>query len=158
MKKLFYFMAMCLMMVSCRVTDEDYQALKSEYAELAEQYDNLLSKRGSLNKSILELNGTISNLQTEIRDLRIEKKIIESGRTPKYIVKFEIKQGTFTLDPWEHVKNSMNAIEVEIPVDREFYNALKIDQDLTDAFKWGSLVMDGDFSNLHMRVKSKRIE
>lgn len=158
MKKLFYFMAMCLVMVSCRVTDEDYQALKSEYAELAEQYDNLLSKRGSLNKSILELNGTISNLQTEIRDLRIEKKIIESGRTPKYIVKFEIKQGTFTLDPWEHVKNSMNAIEVEIPVDREFYNALKIDQDLTDAFKWGSLVMDGDFSNLHMRVKSKRIE
>ena len=158
MKKLFYFMAICLVMVSCRVTDEDYQALKSEYAELAEQYDNLLSKRGSLNKSILELNGTISNLQTEIRDLRIEKKIIESGRTPKYIVKFEIKQGTFTLDPWEHVKNSMNAIEVEIPVDREFYNALKIDQDLTDAFKWGSLVMDGDFSNLHMRVKSKRIE
>ena len=158
MKKLFYFMAMCLVMASCTVTDEDYQELKSEYVKLAEEYDNLLSKRGSLNKSILELNGTISNLQTEIRDLRIEKKIIESGRTPKYIVKFEIKKGTFTLDPWEHVKNSMNAIEVEIPVDREFYNALKIDQDLTDAFKWGSLVMDGDFSNLHMRVKSKRIE
>lgn len=158
MKKLFYFMAMCLMMVSCGVTDEDYKALKSEYAELAEQYDNLLSKRGSLNKSILELNGTISNLQTEIRDLRIEKKIIQNGKTPKYIVKFEIKQGTFTLDPFEHIKNSMNAIEVEIPVDRDYYDVLKIGQDLTDAFKWGSLVMDGDFSNLHMRVVSKRIE
>ena len=158
MKKIIFLLVFCLMMVSCRVTDEDYQELKSEYVELSEQYDNLLSKKGSLNKSILELNGTISNLQTEIRDLRIEKEIIQNGRTPKYIVKFEIKQGTFTLDPWEHIKNSMNAIEVEIPVDRDYYKALTLNQDLTDAFKWGSLVMDGDFSNLHMRVISKRIE
>lgn len=151
MKKLFYFMAMCLVMASCTITDEEYQAKKQEYNDLTEKCYNLSIRKNSLSSSI-------SQLETEIRDLRTEKNILQNGRTPKYIVKFQIKQGTFTLDPWEHIKNSMNAIEVEIPVDRDYYNALKMNQDLTDAFKWGSLIMDGDFSNLHMRVVGKRIE
>lgn len=151
MKKLFYFMAMCLVMESCTITDEEYQAKKQEYNDLTEKCYNLSIRKNSLSSSI-------SQLETEIRDLRTEKNILQNGRTPKYIVKFQIKQGTFTLDPWEHIKNSMNAIEVEIPVDRDYYNALKTNQDLTDAFKWGSLIMDGDFSNLHMRVVGKRIE
>ena len=151
MKKLFYFMAMCLVMASCTITDEEYQKKKEEYKRLSEQCQQLVVRNNGLNSSI-------SELELQISDLRFEKNLIEKGKSPKYIVKFEIKQGTFTLDPFEHIKNSMNAIEVEIPVDRDYYNALKIGQDLTDAFKWGSLVMDGDFSNLHMRVASKRIE
>jgi len=151
MKKLFYFMAMCLVMASCTITDEEYQKKKEEYKRLSEQCQQLVVRNNGLNSSI-------SELELQISDLRFEKNLIEKGKAPKYIVKFEIKQGTFTLDPFEHIKNSMNAIEVEIPVDRDYYNALKIGQDLTDAFKWGSLVMDGDFSNLHMRVASKRIE
>ena len=151
MKKLFYFMAMCLVMASCTITDEEYQQKKDEYKRLSEQCQQLVVRNNGLNSSI-------SELELQISDLRFEKNLIEKGKSPKYIVKFEIKQGTFTLDPFEHIKNSMNAIEVEIPVDRDYYNALKIGQDLTDAFKWGSLVMDGDFSNLHMRVASKRIE
>lgn len=151
MKKLFYFMAMCLVMASCTITDEEYQQKKEEYKRLSEQCQQLVVRNNGLNSSI-------SELELQISDLRFEKNLIEKGKSPKYIVKFEIKQGTFTLDPFEHIKNSMNAIEVEIPVDRDYYNALKIGQDLTDAFKWGSLVMDGDFSNLHMRVASKRIE
>lgn len=151
MKKLVLFMAICLFMASCTITDEEYQGKKAEYNILTEQCQSLSYRKSGL-------NSTISQLEAEIRDLRTEKNILQNGRKPKYIVKFQIKQGTFTLNPWEHIKNSMNAIEVEIPVDREFYNTLKIDQDLTDAFKWGSLVFDGDFSNLHMRVVGKRIE
>jgi len=83
---------------------------------------------------------------------------LQSGREPKYIVKFKIKQGTFTLDIFEHAKNEMNSIEIEVPVNRDYYNRLSIGQDITDSFKWGSLVMDGDFSTLHMRVVGKRIE
>lgn len=151
MKKLVLFMAMCLVMASCAITDEEYQEKKAEYNRLTEQCQSLSNRKSGL-------NSTISQLEAEIRDLRTEKNILQNGRTPKYIVKFQIKQGTFTLDPWEHIKNSMNAIEIEIPVDREYYHALSLNQDLTDAFKWGSLIMDGDFSNLHMRVVGKRIE
>ena len=151
MKKLILFMAMCLLMASCTITDEEYQEKKAEYNRLTEQCQSLSNRKSGL-------NSTISQLEAEIRDLRTEKNILQNGRTSKYIVKFQIKQGTFTLDPWDHIKNSMNTIEIEIPVDREYYNALSLNQDLTDAFKWGSLIMDGDFSNLHMRVVGKRIE
>lgn len=151
MKKAFLFISMCLLMASCKITDEEYQQKVEEYAKLTDECKSLSSQER-------RLYSNISQLQSEVKELQVEKNAFETGKTLKYIVKFEIKQGTFTLDPWEHIKNSMNAIEVEIPVDKDYYNALKIDQDLTDAFKWGSLVMDGDFSNLHMRVVSKRIE
>lgn len=98
------------------------------------------------------------DLRDEISNLRKEKAALQSGREPKYIVKFKIKQGTFTLDIFEHAKNEMNAIEIEVPVNRDYYNRLSIGQDITDSFKWGSLVMDGDFSTLHMKVIGKRIE
>ena len=118
---------------------------------LLAECDNLISKK-------ISLENTISGLQEDIKNLNAEKRALASGREPRYIVKFKIKQGTFTLDIFEHIKNEMNSIEIEVPVCKEYYNKLSINQDLTDKFKWGSLVMDGDFSTLHMRVIGKRIE
>ncbi len=123
----------------------------SDKMRLQAECNNLVSQKLYFENSIADLQGEISNL-------RREKSALQSGREPKYIVKFKIKQGTFTLDIFEHVKNEMNSIELEVPVSKSYYDALRINQDLTDAFKWGSLVMDGDFSTLHMRVVGKRIE
>jgi len=120
-------------------------------ARLQSECDTLVSEKSALNKSI-------SELQEDIRNLNAEKRALTNGREPRYIVKFKIKQGTFTIDIFEHVKNEMNSIEIEVPVCKEYYNKLSIGQDLTDKFKWGSLVMDGDFSTLHMKVVGKRIE
>ena len=74
-------------------------------------YDALVTKK-------LSLNETIDKLNEDIRNLNAEKRALTGGREPRYIVKFKIKQGTFTLDPFEHVKNEMNSIEVEFPVNR----------------------------------------
>jgi hypothetical protein len=52
----------------------------------------------------------------------------------------------------------MNAIEFELPVDKSFYDKVKIGTDITDAFKYGSLIFNGDFSTLHTSVIGKRIE
>ena len=125
---------------------------------LREECESLRAEVRHLRSETYTLDTRVSALKRDIRDLENERKALQSGREPRYIVKFEIKQGTFTIDLGEHIKNNMNAIEVEIPVNKEFYNRLSIGQDLTDSFKWGSLVFDGDFSNLHMRVKAKRIE
>ena len=104
------------------------------------------------------LNGQISALSVEIHDLNAQKNSLVTGKEIKYIVKFKIKQGTFTLDIFEHAKNEMNSIEIEIPVNKDYYNKLTIGQDITDSFKWGSLIVNGDFSTLHMKVVGKRIE
>ena len=123
----------------------------SDKMRLQVECDNLASRKNYLENDIVDL-------RSEINNLRREKSVLQSGREPKYIVKFKIKQGTFTLDLFEHAKNEMNSIEIEVPVNRDYYNRLSIGQDITDSFKWGSLVMDGDFSTLHMRVVGKRIE
>ena len=141
---------MACLLTAC-YTDKDYKQLQQDCKALSAQKQTLQSQVNSLNSQI-------SGLSKRVSDLRNEQKARQNGKEPKYIVKFKIKQGTFTLDLFEHAKNEMNAIEVELPVNRDFYNRLSIGQDLTDSFKWGSLVMDGDFSTLHMRVVGKRIE
>lgn len=143
MKKILTFIIALACLVSC-YTDKDKAQLQREC--------------NSLVTEVSELKGEKDNLIHELSELRTERKAYVYGHEPRYIVKFKIKQGTFTIDPFEHIKNEMNAIEVEVPVTKDYYNKLSVGQDLTDAFKWGSLVMNGDFSTLHMRVTGKRIE
>lgn len=143
MKKILTFIFTVCVITSC------YNV--SDKMRLQTECDNLASQKYCLENNIVDLKSEISNL-------RREKSTLQSGREPKYIVKFKIKQGTFTLDIFEHAKNEMNSIEIEVPVNRDYYNRLSIGQDITDSFKWGSLVMNGDFSTLHMKVTGKRIE
>jgi hypothetical protein len=150
MKKILLIIVTALVMTSC-YTNEDKENLQKECRALEMQKSNL-------NQEVSGLRNRKTTLYNEVNDLEKEKSALTNGREILYIVKFEIKQGTFTLDPFEHIKNSMNAIEVEIPVNKDYYNKLSVGQDITDAFKYGSLIMDGDFSTLHMRVKNKRIE
>lgn len=143
MKKILLTIIAASLLVSC-YTDADKHQLQVDCRMLSSQKTSLQA----------EING----LSVKVQELETKHKAYTSGREPRYIVKFQIKQGTFTLSIGEHIKNAMNAIEVEFPVTKDYYNRLSIGQDLTDSFKWGSLIMDGDFSNLHMRVTGKRIE
>ena len=142
MKKILTFILLCVVTSCYNVSDK---------IRLQAECDNLASQKYCLENNIVDLQSEISNLQRE-------KSTLQSGREPKYIIKFKIKQGTFTLDIFEHAKNEMNSIEIEVPVNRDYYNRLSVGQDITDSFKWGSLVIDGDFSTLHMKVAGKRIE
>jgi len=150
MKKFIIFAAIACLFTAC-YTDEDQKRLQEDCVALRHQKEYL-------NGQVGHLEGQITTLNQKVSELNSERRALQAGREPRYIVKFKIKQGTFTLDIFEHIKNEMNSIEIEVPVCREYYNRLSVGQDLTDAFKWGSLVMDGDFSSLHMRVIGKRIE
>lgn len=150
MKKFIVIALVAILSVSC-YTSEDQKQLQLDCKKLE-------TEKVWLNRNIESLNSRVVSLRKEISDLNAEKNSISSGREPKYIVKFKIKQGTFTLDLFEHAKNEMNSIEIEIPVNKDYYNRLSIGQDITDSFKWGSLIVNGDFSTLHMKVVGKRIE
>lgn len=150
MRKFIVLALIAILSVSC-YTDEDQARLQRECKSLASEKRHLQGQVGAL-------NGQISALSAEIHDLNVQKNSLATGKEIKYIVKFKIKQGTFTLDIFEHAKNEMNSIEIEIPVNKDYYNKLTIGQDITDSFKWGSLIVNGDFSTLHMKVVGKRIE
>ena len=150
MKKFIILALIAIMSVSC-YTSEDQKMLQQECKSLA-------IEKQQLQNQVSSLRDRVNSLNTQVNDLNLQKSSLQTGREIKYIVKFKIKQGTFTLDLFEHAKNEMNAIEIEIPVSKDYYNRLSVGQDITDAFKMGSLIVDGDFSTLHMNVVGKRME
>lgn len=150
MKKFLVFAMFAVIFTAC-YTDDDKNRLQLECKALAQQKENLQS-------TVSRLNNSKTSLLKQIHDLQIQKSAYETGREIKYIVKFRIKQSTFTLDIGEHIKNGMNAIELELPVNKSFYDKVSIGTEISNSFKMGSLLFNGDFSNLHMTVTGKRIE
>ena len=76
----------------------------------------------------------------------------------RYILKFELKQARLSLNPLSHVKDRINAIKFELPVDKEFYDSIDVGDLIIDKFRSGSFVLRGSFSNWRMSVINKRIE
>lgn len=112
-----------------------------------------------------ELDNQIQTLQEEIHNLETQKEklkneivdIKEENGTAKYVITFEIKQSHFSLDIGKHLKDAMNAIEIEIPVDKEYFDSVEVGDTINDDFRVGSLVMKGSFGSWDITVKNKEI-
>lgn len=112
-----------------------------------------------------ELDNQIQTLQEEIHTLEAQKETLkneivdikEENGTAKYVITFEIKQSHFSLDIGKHLKDAMNAIEIEIPVDKEYFDNVEVGDTISDDFRVGSLVMKGSIGNWDVTVKSKDI-
>ena len=92
-----------------------------------------------------------NELRTEIAVLKEQKSAIEAeivsakeeNGTATYVVTFRIKQSHFTLDIGEHLKDSMNEITFEVPVDKAYYDSVSVGDTINDDFRMGSLIMHG---------------
>ena len=96
----------------------------------------------------------------EIDSLEAKLKILNiyvSGRTPRYILKLHLKQSHVTLNVGKYIKDAMNAIDFELPVDKEFYDQVQINTEIIDKFRSGSLWIEGSFGNWRMTVTGKEI-
>ena len=118
-----------------------------ERADLKDEINNLRYEKNNLSKSVENLRETNTILTNEVSNLRTEKSAFTSGYEPVYLLTLEIKQSTFTLDLAEHAKNAINAITLQIPVSYTFYNKVSIGQNISEEFKYGSLILNVDFSN-----------
>lgn len=123
--------------------------------------DKLRDKRTVLQNEVADYNRMIDDKQAKLSrvddDLKAAK-IYLSGKTPKYILKLKLKQSHMSLDIGKHIKDGMNAIEFEMPVDKDLYNTVSVGTQIIDEFRSGSLIINGDFGNWKMTVVSKRIE
>lgn len=105
-----------------------------------------------------ELRKEISVLEEQ--KVALENEIVEAkveNGTAKYIITFRIKQTHITLDIGEHIKDSMNEIKIEIPVDKEYYDSLSVGDTINDDFRMGSLIMHGSFGSWDVTVDNKEI-
>ena len=112
------------------VTNEDVAKLESEIAQLE-------AERDQLNEEILNTK-------------------IDNGLA-KYVITFNIKQTHFTLDLGEHLKDAMNDISIEIPVDKEYYDSVEIGDTIDNSFRVGSFIWKGSFGNWKVTVESKDV-
>lgn len=133
MKRFLVFAMFAVIFTAC-YTDNDKNRLQLECKALAQQKENLQS-------TVSRLNNSKTSLLKQIHDLQIQKSAYETGREIKYIVKFRIKQSTFTLDIGEHIKNGMNAIELELPVNKSFYDKVSIGTEISNSFKMGCITV-----------------
>ena len=110
------------------------------------------------NEDIAKLESEIAQLEAE-RDLLNEEILdtkIDNGLA-KYVITFNIKQTHFTLDIGEHLKDTMNDISIEIPVDKEYYDSVEVGDTIDDSFRVGSFIWKGSFGNWKVTVESKNI-
>ena len=110
------------------------------------------------NEDVAKLESEIAQLEAE-RDLLNEEILntkIDNGLA-KYVITFNIKQTHFTLDIGEHLKDAMNDISIEIPVDKEYYDSVEVGDTIDDSFRVGSFIWKGSFGNWKVTVESKNI-
>lgn len=100
---------------------------------------------------IAQLEAECDRLNEEILDTKIDNNLA------KYVITFNIKQTHFTLDIGEHLKDAMNDISIEIPVDKEYYDSVEVGDTIDDSFRVGSFIWKGSFGNWKVTVESKDI-
>lgn len=110
------------------------------------------------NEDVAKLEFEIAQLEAE-RD-RLNEEILNTkidNGLAKYVITFNIKQTHFTLDLGEHLKDTMNDISIEIPVDKEYYDSVEVGDVIDDSFRMGSFIWKGSFGNWKVTVESKDI-
>ena len=103
------------------------------------------------NEDVAKLEAERDRLNEEILDTKIDNGLA------KYVITFNIKQSHFSLDLGEHLKDAMNDISIEIPVDKEYYDSVEVGDVIDDSFRMGSFIWKGSFGNWKVTVESKDI-
>jgi hypothetical protein len=139
-----------LAVLGCLFSCESKTYTKSEIEKFQESAklldDQVKSKRNELS----DLNQKVNSKNAELNAL--------SKNNPKYMLKIRFKQSRISLDIGEHLKDSMNSGYFEIPVDKEFYDSVKVGDKIVDKFRGGSFIISGSFSDWVLKVEDKRIK
>lgn len=149
MKNNLFLIFVSFLFISC----ETKQDIADDITRLKNKRYNIQQEINTLNNSNIQVKNEAFKLNEKLKEL----KIYDSVKTPRYVLKIRLKQNRFSLDIGEHMKDAMNAIEFELPVDEEFYNDVSIGTTITDQFRAGSFLLKGSFSSWNMTVTDKNI-
>src|SRR5574343_1573975 len=149
MKNNLFLIFVSFLFISC----ETKQDIADDITRLKNKRYNIQQEINTLNNSNIQVKNEAFKLNEKLKEL----KIYDSVKTPRYVLKIRLKQNRFSLDIGEHMKDAMNAIEFELPVDEEFYNDVSIGTTITDQFRAGAFLLKGSFSSWNMTVTDKNI-
>jgi len=72
-----------------------------------------------------------------------------------YMVELDIRNSSVSLSISKHIRNAMNAFQIELPVDKDFYDSVKVNQEIASNFKAASFLMKGSVSSVKITVVRK---
>ena len=143
------FALMLLVFVSC----ETKQTISDDINKLKKERIVLLNDVTEMKKTLKFEQSEVNKLTAIVKEL----KIYADGKIPKYILKLHLKQSHISLDITKHMKDAMNAIDFELPVDKDFYDSVQINTKIVDEFRSGSMLLSNSFGDWEMTVKGKEI-
>jgi hypothetical protein len=106
-------------------------------------------------------NEEVENLKKENAALVTQVKALKEGvnaKGPKYMLKLRLRQSHLSLSIKKHIKDAVNAVEFELPVDKEFYDSVSEGTEIIDKFRFGSMVLYGSLGDWEMTVKKKYVK
>lgn len=123
-----------------------------ERERLGAEIEELRTEKIELQTEIADLHRDKSALEETVSDIRIEHDLV------RYIVTLHIGQVHTFWDYTNNIKDSMNAIEIQIPVDKEFFDSVEIGTVINDDLRIGSLIMSGSVGSWDIRISDKSIQ
>lgn len=152
MKKLFVLMTLFAML---------FLASCENVCDVKEDINMLKLERTTLEKTLNTRLSTLAKTRAEVHELReklVELKMIDNGKTPIYLITFELKQSHFSLDIGKHIKDATNKMKFPIAVSKEYYDNVKVGQEIVDKFRMGSMIMNGSFGDWKIKVINKQLK
>lgn len=142
MKKVLPLLFVLLLLAGCRTQEE-------ENSEVLERQQEKISLQ---KEHIADLNEDIVTLEEHIQGIKDEHGI------KRYFVTVSVKQKHMTMDLSEHMKDKMNELTFQIPVDEEYFNDVEVGMVIDDSFRMGSFISAGSVGSWDIKVVDKSIE
>lgn len=72
-----------------------------------------------------------------------------------HYISLEFRQSSFTLSIGQHIRDAANSFSITIPTTKEFYNSVRVGDELGSKFKGASFIMTGNVGKRKVIVKDK---
>lgn len=94
-------------------------------------------------------------VMTAVADTNATTTVNKPETRTVYLVELDFRNSSFSLSIGKHIRNAMNAFQMEIPVDKDFYDKVKPGQEIASNFKTASFFMKGSISSMKVTVVRK---
>ena len=110
-------------------------------------------------RSLLAALATFSAilLQPPVQAKPPAKPSTPPGPLAACLLTLEVRQLHWTLDPLEHAKDHINALQFDLPAEPAFCKDVKVGTLLDEKFRWGSWLFRQNYGQWSVRVVGKRI-
>lgn len=135
-----------------------------EQREIQKNIERLETKERDLTSRMFLLKNDVEQLLHRRETLTREVSVLEqvkSGKRMVYVLSLKLRQERTGLDVFDiegHIKDKMNESFMDMPVDKNFYETVSVNQVISKEFRYGSLLIGGSASNMVVTVVNKYVK